>query len=134
MTDGTFAALPSWASSRSELTFTTDALNTGRQQAIDVWNRFPTDVNGSTAGTYEPVLSYSAGATPFIEAAAYSYALLNESIRMDSLKIPIQGSGLVGDPVAVTPTQIASAQAATVAFERWVAMVKPRMAGINLGV
>lgn len=127
--DGTYnGGLPTAANARSVLTFTKEALEEGRRKAIAIWNEFPTDATNS------PQISTSNTTNSMVEDAAFAFAVLNESARIDSQRATMQGAGIVGDPAA-NLSQMTSAALQTVReYGKWVADTKPLMAATSLGI
>lgn len=127
--DGTYPGLTTYANRRSDLQFTAEALAEGRRKAIAIWNSFPTD-----GDTNPPQISSTTTVNSMVEAAAFAFAILNESIRIDSQRMKMQGQGIVGEPSPALSSMTADALQTVANYRKWVADVKPQMAARSVGL
>lgn len=141
-------SLESWSNARSSFIFTDDALRKGRAKAVAVWNTYPTDLTVMVSGTMPVPAAGSAAtgvnipvpasgtlaSTVMVEDAAYAFAFLDESLRMDSQKLLIKGSGVEGDPAQVLSSLTDLALQAVAEYTKWVSETKPLMVAGNLGL
>lgn len=111
------STLPTWASAYTEFAFTKEALDAGRDRARAVWNAIPVDI----------ALTDIPDSSERLEDAAYAYAILNEAIRIDGLRMPLQGGGIMGDPAPALPRAMSTAMAIVADFTRWATEVKTRL-------
>jgi hypothetical protein len=122
------ASLEAWSSARSKMILTADALAEGRLKAAAVWNGYPTDADSADA------VKMPTAAISMLEDAAYAFAFLNESLRIDSQKMLIKGSGVEGDPSRTLSSMTALALRALDDYAKWVAETKPVMAASSIGL
>lgn len=119
------ASLEAWSTAKSAYIFTEDALAKGRDKAVAVWNGFPTDKNSALSST---------AAKFMVEDAAFAFAFLDESLRMDSQKMVIRGSGVEGDPAQVLSSLTELALQAVAEYTQWVAETKPLTEAASMGL
>lgn len=121
--------LSSWSQACSSLMLTEEALRNGRAKAIAVWNACPTD---SDKPFSDIPLSY--GDPVMVEDAAHAFAFLDESLRIDSQKTVVKGSGVEGDPARNLSALTELALRAVADYTKWVADTKPLTEAGKLGI
>lgn len=134
--NGAYSELPSWSAALTELAFTKEALAAGRARAVSVWNMTPTDVAVTQDGytLYLPLLDESASSPGMLEALAYAFALVDECMRVDGLKVPYSAGGLRADPSPEHLSALPAALKVTREFAEWAAAAKNRMVVKHTGL